>query len=298
MLGAVPNVIKVPVNGYYNVSKTFYFNEEEVVMMKKLLVVLLLACVANVASATVFRWVGTGETDLWNNTIEWTYPDGDWTQRGLCPGPDDRTRLSDPGTSVRVTAGNGAAVVQDVLMGVWHAGAMPTLTVESGSFQALDPVHAISIAFNPGCAATMNVSGGSVRSESQLYVGTRANGVLNVTDGLVDINYGLQINAEDHGQISTVDISGGLVKAAQVLSFSDDSKSHINLSGDGELAVSLAYSGQLQDLIDRGILAGVGGPIGFSETMNPGYNTAYIVPEPVSLALLGLGSLFVARRRK
>jgi hypothetical protein len=59
-----------------------------------------------------------------------------------------------------------------------------------------------------------------------------------------------------------------------------------------------AGSHTTHDIFTNHVSAGVGLTLVIDETTNPGYTTAYATPEPATVAILGLGSLVLLRRRR
>jgi hypothetical protein len=272
----------------------FYFGEEKI--MKKFLVLLLVVCAAGIASAASAAVTWTGGTGNWNTVGAWSsmYP----------PVSTDTVWIANPGSNVTIGAADGAVHVKAIDVGE-EAGAQynmilnvtgGSLTVDGTGFWDL------TLGYGGGGTGTMNISGGLVHSAEHMMVGGFGRGTLNMTGGELDVDGAFVVaQATGYGGTGTMNLSGGLIKCG-VLGKGDgtSANSHINLSGTAQLAMwtDNNAAGTFASLIASGILVGSGGTIGYSTTMNPGYTTAYITPEPVSIVLLGLGSLFVARRRK
>jgi hypothetical protein len=107
------------------------------------------------------------------------------------------------------------------------------------------------------------------------------------------------------GGTATVNILGDGVLALNNISGSPglpsiQSGSLINIESGGELTLPGDFVGVLTDYANANKLAGLGVPglanLTIDLTRNPGFTTAYVVPEPASLLLIGIAVPLLASR--
>lgn len=123
---------------------------------------------------------------------------------------------------------------------------------------------------------TLDITGGSVRVTEMVGLGWNSGvGFVNVMEGLLDLQNIHPTDSIKEG--SLLNIENGVV----------------TIDGD--------HLGKVNDYIASGRIVGFGGAgtvtADFDET-NPGKTTIAAVPEPATIALLGLGGLMLQRKRK
>ena len=135
--------------------------------------------------------------------------------------------------------------------------------------------------FNGGPYMTLNMYGNSQMTTKYLAVG----GHLNIFGGTVTVNSAL--------------LTGTATAGAWGSPIVTDATRLIDVAG-GELIVVGDDTAQANDLVSRGVLEGDGivGNVNIDTTSMSGYTIITAIPEPVSVAFLGLGGLaFILRRR-
>lgn len=218
----------------------------------------------------------------------------------------------DESGNVQVNDGGVSSTSGNYFVGNNNALATGTLTVNSGG-----TVNVGSILFS-GSASSAGVialnSGGTITSANHLFWGASVggttlatiNGTLTQTGGILGLgstNPGADtatggtatVSIGDGGLLAINNISSGNLGSIQL-------GSSITISGSGELTIPNTIDGNfvavLQNYADNGRILGVG-DLEIDTTRNPGFTTAYVIPEPASMMLIGAGVIgMMARRRR
>jgi hypothetical protein len=161
----------------------------------------------------------------------------------------------------------------------------------------------------------MNMSGGTINIMGDLRVGSTniqvieepyeeilhpGTGTLTMTGGLISIP---DANAIEIGLMEStgwVDLLGGTIMAGDLVIGTPGSGMNI---ANGMLILEGDKTETILGYIDAGSLIAFGGWAGAEmlfnyDTLNPGKTTVLAIPEPATVALLGLGALVLLRRRK
>lgn len=198
----------------------------------------------------------------------------------------------------------------DLLAGNNNSNATGTLNVNDGG---IVNVGRILWAANDNSDGNININtGGQVNVASHLWLGTTGtaniniSGTLNQTGGILGL--GTNNASTPTGGTATVNVMDGGLLALNNISGaaglpSIQPGSFINIEGSGELTLPGDFVGLLNDYANALKIGGNGvpGPLNLTIdlTKNPGFTTAYIIPEPAALVLLSicLGILGTSRRR-
>jgi hypothetical protein len=199
----------------------------------------------------------------------------------------DRTpgSLSLPGTlpTGGATIGAGvSAVAKDVnLFGRWTPQNM-TVTVEAGGTLTTAAHIIIGLDWDAATGSPDN-SAHTVTTAGTINIGTTL---------LVGASNG---GTEADNSYGVLDITGGVVKVNDSIIFiAGQQTPYIQISGAGELWWSgTEHDQDVSDMIDATNIRGTG----LTVTEEDGWTKIY-VPEPATVAILGLGSLVLLRRRR
>lgn len=250
--------------------------------MKKLLPILLLVVMPVAVMAQDWK----GLTNDWDALSNWTSnPD---------PGPPyvKTTRISiDPG-DVAANGGTFMPLIDDTVNTQWgwariRNGAVITQT--GGSHQFINGTGDTSVTFymyNSTAAqyTHLDLSGGTHIVNGRLHLGY--NGVNAAGAGTTAINISgagtLQVLKSPFDNVNLYDMR-------------INTNSLITIADSGKLIVNTPLQSKVDSLISSGRIVGVGNLL-TTATVGDTYVVS-LVPEPATLALVGLGALLVRRRR-
>lgn len=260
---------------------------------------MLASCLVGSASAQNYNWSGADNNGLWSDP-------GNWVQ-GVVPPASAGDIYVDPVAYTGPVIIGASDVIQNTgtLQGPeWGQTLNIYGTVVDG--YALSTVGAIG-----GPTSVLNLYGnGSVTAGDSFFVGDPwwAPGIPNATVNLYDNSH---VTANYVIVSGHLNIFGGTVTALDGFltgtattdqwgsTLTTDASKLIDIAG-GKLIVVGDATAQVADLTARGILEGDGvvGNVNIDLLSDPGFSVITAVPEPTSLALLGLGGLaFLMRRR-
>lgn len=285
-------------------------------MYRKLICLVVVVLMANVALAGyVANWEGTVSADY--NT------GGNWDQGFVPIGSETNPKEDEPfiGQECKTLVDNwtGPVGVEGELGYVagfltdFGAITWPVISSAVPEIRELKIAHDEAGAPDAGYYGQLTVAAGAdMYMDGDLEVGKTGEGILYITGGKIKVgddcrvnsgtinmsggileaysDEGLQLDREDNG---TVIISGGLIDATEI---EWNSTSTITLSGTGQIKLN----GEVTDMFNDKIAAGqiIDGGEGLYAWYDAGEDHTYLgVPEPVTLALLGLGGFLIRRRR-
>ena len=223
--------------------------------------------------------------------------------------PVDRVQIGvDESGIVEVNSGGILTAGRDVLAGNNNANATGTLIVNDGG---IVNVGRILWAANNSSDGVIDInSGGQVNVASHLWWGVTGTANIDISGTITQTGGILGLGTSDAnnpgGGTATVNIlDGGLLALNNISGAaglpSIQAGSLIDITGSGELTVPNDFVGLLNDYASAGKIVGNGGatPLTIDLTKNPGFTTAYIIPEPTALLLvgMGLGGILIGRRR-
>lgn len=286
------------------------------------------------AGAAVLRYRASGD---WTQITDGASPGWGPNPNGVgtsLPGASDDARINFGGNTVQVTSAvptvsrvqigvdeSGVLLVQnggvlstttangngDVLAGNNNPNATGTLTVENGGTVN---VARILWAANDNSDGNININpGGQVNVASHLWLGVTGTANINISGTLTQspggiLGLGTNNAVSATGGTATLNIlSGGLLELNNIDGGGNSIQpgSVIDISGTGQLTLPGDFVGVLEDYRDNNEIIGNGGAsfVTVDLTKNPGFTTAYVIPEPATMALLSVAlcATLISRKR-
>ena len=214
----------------------------------------------------------------------------------------------DTGIGILDISGGYVKARQGVLMGA-HDGATGTVNLSGGTLEvsALAAVGSYqnSCVIGAEGSATFNMSGGTLTAMEDIWlaVGATSSGNLNMTGGVINvadtihIDYqGANLTFSPAAAPGAIQLDGGVINASDLvinsLGSMDLTEGRMILDGD-DTEVVWGY-------VDAGLITGYG----VANNVLVGYDSrndktiVVAIPEPATIALLGLGSLALLKRRR
>jgi len=276
-------------------------------MMKKILFILVVLCVTTSAFAADIQWFGGAHDQDWFNAANWN---SNLVPPGPVPGTLDKAKInyvwanpgpiiSAPGAianEIFISEDRDTGTIGEQSLTVATGGTLTVNTQMVLGYFGADP--RLGLPANDG---RLVMNGGNAETLGHLFLGFTGNGDLEINAGTlkVDQMFGLGWNLGT----ASVDISGGLLNTEQ-WNFGNATSYTFNFSdirtalGDGEWVQNHYWVPEIQALVDTGKITTTvpGGSVVVEWDPVLEQTHVYAIPEPVSIALLGLGVLCLRRK--
>jgi hypothetical protein len=273
-----------------------FFLEERIMTKKLLSLIVLLAISSAVANAAELQWFGGAHDRDWSNTANWG-PTG-----GPIPTSVDKAKLNyvwaNPGPIVSTpgAVANEIFISEDRDLGT--IGEQSLTIATGGTLTANGQVllgyyGADSRAGLPANEGRIIMEGGTANLLSHLFVGFGGTGHVVVNSGTLNVAgmFGLAWNG-GHGDVT---INGGVLHTAQYNLAPVSGTAHMTING-GEWVEDHFWVSEIQALIAAGTITSDVGALQVTWDSVLEQTHVSVIPEPVSIALFGLGALLLRKR--
>ena len=256
---------------------------------------LLLSVTGMASGATNEYWDGNSGVDkLWSTANNWVL--------NTVPGTGAKAFIG----GVMTTAGDHAVFDSTMTSDIWAAYIESNLDMSGGLMEVVNHFVVRDLTTSDGSTnPEFTMSGGTLTAVSFAVGSGKFNGRATVSGGLIEAGLaggylsGLQVhqyytNTTGGG---TLTMSGGTIVAGAIGMNADATVDIIELSGDASILISVV--GNLYDYLDAGLIITSDGDRPDADVVSyKGVDYARLtVPEPMTIALLGLGGLFLRRRK-
>ncbi len=262
---------------------------EERIMLKKLIVLVSVILVAGLTT-DVFA---TAWTDLAPADHSW-YTPGNWTGSEV-PHIGTNANIRSMGGEYPIID-SGTATAYALYIEGTDSADVPSLTMTGGTFNVgVSGGESFNIGHGDFTYGVLDMYDGVINVTGTSFVGCRGFGTINMYGGEINMEYYKHGNkrevTDDHDAF--LYLYGGIISATgielRIDSLTDVYGGTLRILGD--------WVSQMNNAVTNGVLIGYGGAGDVIVDYDDTYTLVTAIPEPMTVALLGLGGLFIRRRK-
>jgi hypothetical protein len=266
--------------------------------MKKLLYLVLFCALTSSVWAAELQWFGGAHDRDWFNTANWG------AAGGPIPTAVDKSKLNyvwaNPGPIISASGAVSNEIFISEDRDIGTIGEQSLTVAQGGELTTTGQVilgyyGPDSRAGMPANEGRLVMEGGVANIGTHLFVGFSGIGHLQMEGGTLNVLTGMFGLGWNLGQ-ATVELNGGTLHTDQ-WNFNNASDYSFDITG-GEWIQNHFWVNEIQALVDAGMITSYGGAGTVSVTWDPVLEQTHVtaIPEPISIAIFGLGALLLRKR--
>ncbi len=258
-------------------------------------------CASVFAAAPVTNWTLVGGSTDWNVAANWSKGHVPYNGALNATGYAD---LLNEEAKINGATGTGPVIGDGDVVSAYRVFVSSTgygeLTIDGGT---LLTNGYMTSAYNASDIALITMESGSVQlgftggTNGHFYLGRYGTTTFNMSGGSFTITNDLNIGQYAGGN-GTVNLSGGTLTASTL---KETGTAHIDITSSGKLVLLGDDTAVVSTWIGNGWMTGNGNDYDIMYDYNittSGATTVWVVPEPATICLFGLGAMSFIRRKK